>query len=221
MEHALWFRVDSKQLCKASFKTCLSHVFGCCSYLYYYLETLNSSLPHSRIKTKRATKLMGKTSLTWGVGCPVFDQTDSNSEQGSSTDTHPHTQTGNPRTWKTAKTYLKLHPNNGACGTKEERTLGAQVLQDKGKVFSPHALLWGNHITPVPGTNSHLTALTSTDLSWLAWMGDQNTALQSKFYFMFSYFNANNQEILCSQVLLGHITLITPDQLLLGSDCLA
>lgn len=58
-----------KQLCKAGLKTCLSHVFGSCSYLNYHLEILSSSLPHFSIKNKTATKRLGKTSLTWHVPC--------------------------------------------------------------------------------------------------------------------------------------------------------
>lgn len=52
-------------------------------------------------------------------------------------------------------------------------------------------------------------------------MGDWNTTLQSKFYVFLCCFNANKQEILCSQTLLGRFTLLTPDQLLRSSDCSA
>lgn len=69
--YTLWFRVDSKQLCTASLKPYLSHVFGSCSYLNYPLEMLNSSFPHFSVTIKTATKWPGKTSLMWGAGCPM------------------------------------------------------------------------------------------------------------------------------------------------------
>lgn len=55
--------------------------------------------------------------------CPMSDPSDPYSEQGSNTDTHPHTQTGDPRGGGTK--YLKLHelhPNNDTSVTKEEDT---------------------------------------------------------------------------------------------------
>lgn len=167
MELTLWFRVDSKQLCKASLKTYLSHVLGSCSYLNDHLETLNSSLPCSSIKTKTATKRLGKAFLMWGVGCPMPAPPDFNSEQGSSTDTHAPTRMGNPSTWRTAKTTwnsiqtmaLVVQRKRTQWGTKQFRMKGSPATLQRQSLPSLGPPL-GYHITPVPGTNSHLTTLT-------------------------------------------------------------
>lgn len=139
----------------------------------------------------------------------------------------PGTNRG-PEERRNSKKHLKLHPNNDTCGTKEEDTGGTQQSSGwrtslwyyKGKVSPPKCFLEESHHT-CPGINSCLITLTSMELSWLAPMGDWNTTLQSKFYDFLSCFNANKQEILFSQTLLGHVTLLTPDQLLRGCDCSA
>lgn len=144
-----------KHLCKASLKTCLSHVFGRCSYLNYHLEILNSSLPRFSIKNKTATKQLGKhtwhdMSHVWPIWLRAGIQYWHSS---------PRTNRG-PKERRDSKNYPKLHPNNNTC-TKEEDTEGTQQSSEwrtslwyyKGKVSPPNCSR--NHITPVPGINHH------------------------------------------------------------------
>lgn len=146
-----------KQLCKASLKTCLSHVFGRCSYLNYHLEILNSSLPRFSIKNKTATKQLGKH--TWHVPC----LTQSSDPILTLIPTHKQGTQGEVGQQKTSETPSKqyLYKGRGHRGDITEfKDEGLSLWYYKGKVSPPkHFSEESHHTCPWDQFLSHHTNL--------------------------------------------------------------
>lgn len=142
-----------KQLCKASLKTCLSHVCVSCSYLNYHLEILNSSLPHFSIKNKTATKQLGKTYLTWHVPCLThLTPTQSRDPILTLIPTHKQGTQGEEgqniwNSMNSIQTTILLLQRKRTQGTQQSSGWWTSLWYYKGKVSSPKCLSEESHLS--------------------------------------------------------------------------
>lgn len=102
--------------------------------------------------------------------------------------------------------YSRFQDEGLACDTTKARS--PLPCASRGTMLH---LSWDQFL--VHHTNLNGVILTCTNGRW-----KHNS---SKFYVFLCCINANKEQILFSQTLLGHVTLLTPDQQLRRSDCSA
>lgn len=127
---------------------------------------------------------MEKTSLTWGMGCPVFGPSGSNSEEGFSTDTHPQTQTGNPRHMKGSKKTSETPSKQWCLWYKGREDSGDTTSAgQRQSLLSPSPPLGESHHTcPWYESSPHHINLNGFTLTCMDGRSEHSSSKQVLFY---------------------------------------